>query len=619
MRWPRILAILVGSACAFGAGCRGVSIEKVRRGSRADVPAAGLPPPPLAGANLLDPDALLARADASHRAAVGAERASRDIAAGYELDALADASAALTAMKAEPGGRPDDPRMPAAWAVGRSALKGFLRDSSTGRVRLDEGWRADLAARGVSVAVARGGESTWDPGRFDEFRFADDYEVKRLDHQYRGDGLGVPLIGIRRFRLGELQSRRGEEKYLMPRQVYSVTAVLEPTPDGPPGAPAFRLALYDPLRVRRAESEAGPGPLATDLTTPLAYHFLKSALPILQEVGLLDPQWLERLAGLYMLHPYERSKIPVVFVHGLRSSPAAWLKVLNDLRGDPALRDRYQFWLFLYPTGTPFPYSAAKLRAALDELRSVVDPDHADAALDRSVLVGHSMGGLISKMMIVGSGDALWKLASHRPFEELRASDERREMLRKVFFFEPHPSVRRVIFIATPHRGSELGDQFIGRLADRLIRLPGSLRATYRALLLQNGPEFFTREIRSGLPTSIDELRPDSRLLRTLARLPARPGVAFHSIIGRKRLGVPVEESSDGVVPYASSHLDGAASERVVDGDHGCQDTPETIAEIRRIMRLHLDQFARESGAPRDAEVRRMRPAPVGASGPFPR
>src|SRR6185312_7529073 len=319
----------------------------------------------------------------------------------------------------------------------------------------DEEWRNDLAAKGIRLTIARDAKFL-SPESFDEFLFVDDYAIKNLDHQYRTEGVGVPLIALRKFDLRQIEGRKGEEKFLMPRQVYPMTALLKldaPLLDRPGEPYGLRLELHDPLRERKVELDGRSEPLATDLTMPLVYHFVRSPLPILQEVGLLDPQWLEKLAGLYMLHPYEPGKIPVVLVHGLRSSPAAWMKVINDLRGDPILRDRYQFWLFMYPTGTPFPVSAAGLRKGLDELREAIDPSHADKALDRIVVVGHSMGGLISKMMIERSGDDLWKLIGRRPFEELQATPEHKEMLRRVFFFEPHPSVARVVFVATPHRG----------------------------------------------------------------------------------------------------------------------------------------------------------------------
>jgi pimeloyl-ACP methyl ester carboxylesterase len=603
------LAVCVFSSVLLLTGCQGVSIrkvggspalsssgriERIERWSSPE-PANLGPPPPIRGAHdsssLLDPAILLARSEASYHAGIEARRTSKAIDARYQVDAMADASEALMGLRAEPSPSRGELRVESARVLGDAAQEEFLRVTSGRRIKLDEAWRVALAAQGVRLTIVRGSEFL-SPESFDEFLFVDDYAIRNLDDQIKTPGVGVPLIALRRFDLRQLESRQGEAKFLMPRQVYPMTALLklDPPPTGSTGEPyGLRLELHDPLLERKVEQGGRLEPLASDLTTPLVYQFARSPLPILQEIGLLDPQWLEKLAGLYMLHPYEPGKIPVVLVHGLRSSPAAWMKVINDLRGDPVLRDRYQFWLFMYPTGTPFLNSAVKLRDGLDELRRTVDPGHNDKTFDRAVLVGHSMGGLISKMMIESSGDEIWKLIGRRPFEELQATPEHKEMLRKVAFFEPHPSISRVVFIATPHRGSELGNQFIGRLADRLIRLPLSLRLTYKALLVQNGPDFFTPEIRrDGLPSSIDELRTNHRLLMTLTRLPRKPGVPVHSIIGQFDPTLPIDQGSDGVVPYTSSHLDWADSELVVPGDHGCQDTPETIKELRRILLLHI-------------------------------
>ena len=346
-------------------------------------------------------------------------------------------------------------------------------------MRLDESWRAELAARGVRVTIRRD-EAVWDPESFDVLKFSADYAVLGLENQHRVEGLGVPLIAIRRAHLSDLFRRKGPEDFLMPRQVYPVTAVLRVTHPGDARSglgPEAILELHDPVRYRRVSlSPDRTAPLAADLSTPLAFHLARSPLPILEPIGLLQPQWLEGLAGLYMLHPYQPGKIPVVLVHGVWSSPRAWLQAINDLRGDPAIRDRYQFWIFLYPTGNPVTASAATLRKALNEVRATLDPQGTDPALDQMVLVGHSMGGLLAKMMILDSGEALWDLVSTRPFSELRATPPQRKLLRRLYFFEPQPFVRRVVFISTPHRGSELGDQFLGRLVDRLIRLPSSVR-----------------------------------------------------------------------------------------------------------------------------------------------
>ncbi len=346
------------------------------------------------------------------------------------------------------------------------------------KIHPDDSWHERLNALGIRVVtLGEGGDAHCVPKRFDELLFARDYGVRGMEHQYRTEGLGVPLIAVRDFKLRRLEHCEGMEQFLMPREVYPVTAVLRIVPPGRRRSDGGLAGISPgaPRPPRRPAGRAGRPrrPLAADLTTPLAYHFARSPLPVLQEVGLLDPGWVEGLQGLYMLHPYRPGKIPIVFVHGLRSTPLAWLKVINEVWGDPVLRERYQVWLYMYPTGKPLPSTAAGLREDLDAVapRSST-PATPTPMLDRMVLVGHSMGGLISKMMILESGDAIWRLFSNRPFEELKAPPERRERLRRALFFSPFPSVARIVFIATPHRGSELGDGPIGWIADRLIRLP---------------------------------------------------------------------------------------------------------------------------------------------------
>jgi pimeloyl-ACP methyl ester carboxylesterase len=574
------------------AGCQGVSVWRVWTDPGV-WPVAGGSPTVAAGPEIAE--GRLTAAAASHAFGRAAEKASKDVAARYELDAIAGVEAALAARPAA-SGTDEAGADPEARDLYNAALDDLLRLTGGRRIHPDAKWRARLAALGILVAEPEDEDDPlWAPGRFTDLLFARDFSVRGMDHPSRSEGFGVPMIAVRWSNPLELDHRPGQDRFLMPREVYPVTALLRVVPasggDGlPAGAPEYRLELRDPLASPRAELAGRRRPIATDLTTPLAYHFARSPLPVLQEVGLLDPGWLEGLQGLYMLNPYRPGKIPLVFVHGLRSSPLAFMKVINEIWGDPALRDRYQVWLFMYPTGVPFLSSAARLRKDLGELREVIDPTHADPMLDRMVLIGHSMGGLIAKMMILESGDAVWRLFSDRPFEELQAAPDRLDKFHSSVFFSPVPSVARIIFIATPHRGSRLGDELIGWITDRLIRLPRTLRSTYRELRASNDPEFFTPMFRKGLPTSIDELRFDNPLLLTLARLPRSKDVPAHSIIGRKDPDVPLEESSDGVVPYVSAHIDWAQSECLVHGDHGCQDIPETIREIRRILRLHLEE-----------------------------
>ncbi len=256
--------------------------------------------------------------------------------------------------------------------------------------------------------------------------------------------------------------------------------------------------------------------------------------------------------GLSLLQPYRRSRVPVVFVHGLWSGPWSWSPMVEALEADPHLRDRYQFWTFGYSTGDPILYSAWLLRHDLDEVRRKFDPDRTDVAFDRMVVVGHSMGGLLAKMMVQDSGPRLWRLVSERPFEELAGDPEDRELFRHALVFKPRPEIRRVVFIATPHRGSRIDRGRLERLGARLVRIQEPLRAAYGRLRERNGPAFFQERLREGLPTSIDDLEWGSPVLTGLSELELAPGVAAHSVIADRR-DPPRAGGGDGVVPYDSA------------------------------------------------------------------
>jgi pimeloyl-ACP methyl ester carboxylesterase len=290
--------------------------------------------------------------------------------------------------------------------------------------------------------------------------------------------------------------------------------------------------------------------------------------------------------GLSLLRPYRRDRIPVVFIHGLWSGPWSWDPMIEALDADPALRDRYQFWTFGYSTGDPLLYSSWLLRHALDEARRRFDPDRRDPAFDRMVLVGHSMGGLLAKMMVQESEARLWRLVSDRPFDELAGDPGDRALVRGALFFEPRPEVRRAIFIATPHRGSRVNRGGLERLGARLVRIQEPLRAAFARLLDRNGPSFFVERLRQGLPTSIEELEWGSPILAGLSELDWAPGITAHSVIADSH-DPPRAGGSDGLVTYDSAHLDGVASEVLVSSGHLCQGHPAVLAEVRRILVEH--------------------------------
>jgi pimeloyl-ACP methyl ester carboxylesterase len=282
--------------------------------------------------------------------------------------------------------------------------------------------------------------------------------------------------------------------------------------------------------------------------------------------------------------PYEPGKIPVIFVHGLFSSPRAWVQTINELRDSPAIASRYQFWVFLYPTGLPIPASALRLRGSLAWAREALDPGHTDKALDRMVLVGHSMGGILSKMMVQDTGRVLWDAAITVSPARFRAPPKVRKNLDDLLVFRPLPFVRRVVFIATPHRGSPIADGMVGWVISRLVRRPNEQAAYVAEIEALNGPNVLSPQLHGPSLNAIGNLRTDCPILAALNRIPIDPMVPYHSIIPL----IGGVTNTDSVVEYRSSHVPGAVTERIVAGTHFSQEAPEVTRELRRILLEHL-------------------------------
>jgi hypothetical protein len=260
--------------------------------------------------------------------------------------------------------------------------------------------------------------------------------------------------------------------------------------------------------------------------------------------------------------------------------------MVEDLEADTALRRQYQFWTFRYASGDSIPYSAHLLRQSLRRARRVCDPDGTDAAFDRMVVIGHSLGGILAKMMVQRSGSRLWQTVCARPIDQVDGPPEDCRLLRQVFCYEPMPEVRRIVFIATPHRGSPLASGPLRALGTRLCGRPSRFLQALETVLANNEPDLFTRDFLEELPTSAGELAPGHPLLRGLGDLAIDPSVRSHSIIADLR-NPPFPGATDGIVPYSSSHLDGVASESLVHGFHICLNDPAVIREVRRLLVEH--------------------------------
>jgi len=260
--------------------------------------------------------------------------------------------------------------------------------------------------------------------------------------------------------------------------------------------------------------------------------------------------------------------------------------MVRALEADASVSERYQFLTFDYSTCDPIPYSAYMLRRAIGELRGRLDPERSNPVWNRMVLVGHSMGGLLCKMMAQDSGSKLWDLMTGCQFENLAGPAEARELLHGSMVFKPMSEVRRLMFIATPHRGSPLVWGPIRDFGARLVRPPAPLLQARASLLTSNAPDAFTRTFREGLATSFDELAWKHPLLLAIESLPIDPNVKRHSIIAELCSTVR-PGGGDGQVPYASAHHPGAVSELIVHAGHYCLEEPKVIEEVARVLKEH--------------------------------
>ncbi|MCS6849666.1 MAG: alpha/beta fold hydrolase [Gemmataceae bacterium] len=430
----------------------------------------------------------------------------------------------------------------------------------------------------------------WSPGEFGPFLFCEDFRVIGLENQYRTYGLGVPLIGTR-----DAQAPPGRGQAFYPREVsFPVTAFFRfgGSIADLKAQRAGQLELYNPLEIQTVTVQGRTIPLETDLTTPLAYFLSRTDFNDVHIRGFLRADHLEGRSGIYMFEPYKPGKIPVVMIHGLLGSPLTWAPMFNDLRADPKLRKKFQFWFYLYPTAGNFLTTAADFRDALRQLRDELDPLRQDRALDEMVLVGHSMGGLVARLVTESSGDDFWKLVSDRPFSEVKGRPETLAELRRIFFFEQVPEVRRVVFLGTPHRGSKLSPSLPARIVVRFVRLPKRVLAITRELAKED-PELWTRLAQQALPNSVDLLHPKAPALELLSSRPRPPGVHYHSVIGDvtgKGL-----DGTDEVVCCRSAHLDDVDSEVIIPADHyQVHRHPRAVQEVQRILWEHVRQVEAE-------------------------
>ncbi len=408
--------------------------------------------------------------------------------------------------------------------------------------------------------------------RFETFLSADQFLVRGLTLRDRQSGLGAPLIGVGKREGPAPFSRRA------PATVFG-------RPQGDlktwtAGQLSLTLELYSAYDSNTVKVGDAVIPLETDLTVPMAHALNQSFIWSLGMGQFFSS--VERIkSDVYFTQPHQAGRVPVVFVHGTFSSPVWWAEMLNTLRADPEIRQRCEFWFFVYNSGNPAPYSAVKLRECLAEKVKALDPEGTNSALRQMVVIGHSQGGLLTKLTATDTGDRLWRAVGVSSLDDGTLTAKQQEVIRRYCVYKPLPFVKRVVFVSTPHRGSYLATSFVRRF----VSLPGAL--------IQHTREFAglaekldLRELQV-TRTSLDSMSPRNKGLLELAEIPTGPGIPCHSIIAVQGKG-DYHHGKDGLVAYSSAHVDYAASEFIVRSPHSCQSQPPTIEEVRRILLEHL-------------------------------
>jgi len=430
--------------------------------------------------------------------------------------------------------------------------------------------------------------------RLNRFVSASDLEISGLNNRYVRPGIGAPLAASTEF----LDPEPGLNDFVAPKVKVPSNLFLrieQPKQALASGHLQAALELRTDTDASSVRVDGRDLPLEFEPTAAVAYQLSESTVWAREFRGFFIGNLLgEQEANLVAISPHRPGRIPLVFVHGTASSAGRWADLANDLLSDPRIRDNYEFWFFTYDTGNPVVYSAARLREALRAAVQRFDPDGKDPAMRQMVLMGHSQGGLLVKMMVVDTGTKLWDNVSTVPLEQLKLSAESRQLLQESMFAQPLPFVSRVIFMCTPHRGSYQAGGRVIHWIIRFIKFPGSV-ANLSKDLLQGNADVLKIQTNTRVPTAVDNMTPTNPFIKTLATIPVAPGVAANSIIA-VRGGSSVENGNDGVVEYQSAHIEGVESELIVDSGHSAQGNPHTVEEVRRILLLQASETCAKYG-----------------------
>jgi pimeloyl-ACP methyl ester carboxylesterase len=488
----------------------------------------------------------------------------------HPLQALGECIVALHAASQEIERDPDNSAAVRDYNFGVARIFQIIHDS-----KLDP-WTAPVTVPTPNgdfiLTHRRDPRPEWNPLRY-EFTPADEFDVhgKYVTERTTRPGIGAPIVAVERE-----PNKNARLDFAPSRIFYSVTVVAHF--DGN----RCVLDFEDPLAAETVIFHGRTMPLAADFTVPLAVMLQQTDPSRHALLRLLDPEKYAHTAAIERLQPYDPHKKVVLVIHGLMASQATWTPMINTLRGDPVIRKHYQFWFYSYPSGYPYPYSAAILRTELDRVEARYPH------MKPMVVIGHSMGGCISRLLLTDSGNELWMKIFGRPPDQVPLSPHVREYLRQELFFRHRPEIGRVVFIAAPLKGSYLATGIFNKIAAVFIK-ESPISSEASSQMLRATTHIREEELRpKRRANSVDSLSPKSRFVNVINTIPMTAGVPYDTIIGDRGRG-DSPNSSDGVVPYWSSHMDGAVSEHIVASDHSAHQNPQAIAIVRAILRKHAN------------------------------
>ena len=399
---------------------------------------------------------------------------------------------------------------------------------------------------------------------------------ERLSPQIFGE-LGVPIVTFRE------NSQKGQDKYLPLEGVTKdATIVLDNMPTFKDNTFHLHLSIQQNNNITKLPLNHN---LYSKRHSPAgAYLYLlnKANIDDYNWLGFFSSSQAEKRRGVFSINGISKHKTPIIMLHGLNSDPLIWRHLTMAIYNSPSLADKYQVWHVYYPSGLPPFYNAALTR---NNLRSLLNETGISSLAEQAIIIGHSMGGVIAKLLSTEAKYELWDTAFNQRPENLIAPENM--PLQNIFIYKPVFNQSTVFFLDTPFKGSEVASSAIGYIGAFLISLPFDFKQLMKRFIDRVGPEILTEKMRPFIidhgPSSVQVLRPGHPLMETLYHLPV-VGDSYAIIGSNGELNCNTQQScsliTDGVVNFNSANYLHANDRIIVSSTHNSFKNEQAIQYV---------------------------------------